>query len=280
MRRTMAAGRLCGVDLWRRGCPGRRHNAVSPGSSLLQEDTVDAPPLAATDGVIDRVSALVHGKTEDIKAVATDPEIEDALLQGARMLLTWVVPEGGWLQHAGAIVGFAFGQGANDKAGKPTPGATNRGLAWSVATLLRAYERHGRKRPKVMLQWEIAQVLAEEHGIQSDVVAHVGPDGEYLSTVGVMEHFAPTLFAEGVNAVALVAHPDHAVRCAKVVQQFKVTALGTPYLQRGVPWEQFAADRSGYDPKATQGWTTSRSRYISYELHIRGKMVHGKEIDF
>ena len=62
--------------------------------------------------------------------------------------------------EAGAIVGFAFAQGAPDGAdGPPTPGGTNRGLAWSVVQLLDAYARAGRPRPLVMVQWEIAQVL-------------------------------------------------------------------------------------------------------------------------
>ena len=52
--------------------------------------------------------------------------------------------------------------------------------------LLDAYARAGRPRPLVMVQWEIAQVLWEEHGVRADVSATVDAEGNYLSTYGVM----------------------------------------------------------------------------------------------
>ena len=150
-----------------------------------------------------------------------------------------------------------------------------------VATMLEEYASAGRPRPKVMVQWEIAQVLWEEHGIRADVSATVDAEGNYLSTYGVMEQLAVALDAAGIRTVALVAHPDHSVRCGKVVQHFNVTALGTPLLRgEGVPWERFGCDADGYDAKSTQPWTTKRSRYLLHELKNRPAMVIAGQVDF
>jgi hypothetical protein len=146
-----------------------------------------------------------------------------------------------------------------------------------------------------MLQWEIAQSLEEGYGIKADFVARVDADGNYLSTFGVMEQIAAVLPA--YSTVALVAHPDHAVRCGKVVQHFDMTALGTDHLQLrrdgggggagagaggagGVPWERFGCDVHGYSAKSIQPWTTSRANYLMHEIKNRPDMVIAGEIDF
>jgi len=232
-------------------------------------------------GPWEKVVSVVRAHARDLQAIDSGTETEAVLREGALMLSLWILPVGNYLRDAMAIVGFAFGQGPKNKHGSPTPGATNKGLAWTVVSLLKEYEQEGRPRPKVMLQWEIAQVLREEYGIQADVVAYVDASGNYLSTMGVMQQFVPRLAPMGIRTVAVVAHPDHAVRCGKVVQHFNYTALGTRYLlPGGVPWDKFGADIFGYDPASIQEWTVSQPTYIRYELSVRPKMALAGEIDF
>ena len=189
-------------------------------------------------------------------AAKTDAADTQALFRHATTMLTlWTVPVGDYVHEAGAIVGFAFAQGAPDGAdGPPTPGGTNRGLAWSVVQLMRTRAEGRAARDGA---GEIAQVLWEEHGVRADVSATVDAEGNYLSTYGVMAQLATALDDAGVRSVALVAHPDYAVRCGKVVQHFNVTAIGTAFLGEGggIPWE-FGCDADGYDAASTQPWTT------------------------
>ena len=101
---------------------------------------------------------------------------------------------------AHAIVGFAFGQGPprtsstrrrrTSSRTRPTPGGTNRGLAWSVAALLRKYRTLGLPRPTLCLQQEIADALgtdvvdpATDHFIPSQPA-----DGAYVDTAAVARH--------------------------------------------------------------------------------------------
>jgi hypothetical protein len=163
----------------------------------------------------------------------------------------------------------------------PTPGATNEALAWSVSALVKEFDAAGRTRPKIMLQWEIAQSLEETYGIKADFVARVDAEGNYLSTFGVMKQIAAKLPV--YSTVALVAHPDHAVRCGKVVQRFNMTASGTAHLQlKGgvVEWTQFGCDVHGYSVKSIQPWTTSRTNYLMHEIKNRPDMVIAGQIDF
>ena len=222
----------------------------------------------------------IFRRSPDLAALTDTADTERLFRHATTMLTLWRLPDGD-LAEAAAIVGFSFAQGPADDKGRPTPGGTNRALAWMVATMLEEYASAGRPRPKVMVQWEIAQVLWEEHGIRADVSATVDAEGNYLSTYGVMEQLAVALDAAGIRTVALVAHPDHGVRCGKVVQHFNVTALGTPLLRgEGVPWERFGCDADGYDAQSTQPWTTTRSRYLLHELKNRPAMVIAGQVDF
>ena len=70
--------------------------------------------------------------------------------------------------------------------------------------------------------------------------------------LAVQMMFLAHLF-QGIKTAAIVAHPDHAVRVAKVVQHFGVTAIGTPYLQQGgIAWTDFSCDELGYSNASTQ----------------------------
>ena len=260
------AGFLLGAAVGASGTALAQHHAAAPGcaicSYMVSEIFKRSPELAAKTDAADTQALFRHATT---------------------MLTLWTVPVGDYVHEAGAIVGFAFAQGAPDSAdGPPTPGGTNRGLAWSVVQLLDAYARAGRPRPLVMVQWEIAQVLWEEHGVRADVSATVDAEGNYLSTYGVMAQLATALDESGVRSVALVAHPDHAVRCGKVVQHFNVTAIGTAFLGEGggIPWDRFGCDADGYDAASTQPWTTGRARYLLHELKNRPAMVIAGQVDF
>ena len=259
-------GFLLGAAVGASGTALAQHHAAAPGcaicSYMVSEIFKRSPELAAKTDAADTQALFRHATT---------------------MLTLWTVPVGDFVHDAGAIVGFAFAQGAPDSAdGPPTPGGTNRGLAWSVVQLLDAYARAGRPRPLVMVQWEIAQVLWEEHGVRADVSATVDAEGNYLSTYGVMAQLATALDDAGVRSVALVAHPDHAVRCGKVVQHFNVTAIGTAFLGEGggIPWDRFGCDADGYDAASTQPWTTGRARYLLHELKNRPAMVIAGQVDF
>lgn len=141
----------------------------------------------------DELAAAIKSRASEINSIAGGGDgTKQLLMQAVLMLSLWQVPVGDYLNDATTIVGFAFAQGPSDQSGRPTPGQTNRGLAWSVAALVREFVAAGRPRPKIMLQWEIAQLLLETHGIKADVVATVDTSGNYLSTFGVMEQFAAT----------------------------------------------------------------------------------------
>ena len=126
------------------------------------------------------------------------------------------------------------------------------------------------------------QVLWEEYGVVANISATVDAEGNYLSTYGVMQQVVRALNVAEINTITLVAHPDHAVRCGKVVQHFNVTALGTNLLRAdgGIPWEQFGCDGGGYDAMSTQPWTTERVKYLMHELKVRPNMVSEGQIDF
>ena len=176
-----------------------------------------------------------------------------------------------------AIVGFAFGQGPprtstrrrrTSSRTQPTPGGTNRGLAWSVAALLRKYRALGLPRPALCLQQEIADALGTD--VVDPATDHVIPsqpaDGTYVDTVAVAQHAVARLGP--ASRVLVVAHPDHAPRCLLTLRQLGATPMRTRYLQPlggGIPWTRFGCDRRGYWRRSTQRWTRSRRRFLAHE---------------
>ena len=246
---------------------------------VLLTVTTSTPGVKADSNILSEMRAIISNHGSDIASVSDTPETGALMTQAALMISLWDVPPGDYLNDCGAIVGFSFGQGP-DKDGKPTPGNTNVGLAWSMAQMLNEYQAAGRERPLVMVQWEIADILKDVHGITADEVASVDADGNYLSTYGVMEQLAIALKRHEIDTVALVAHKDHAVRCGKVVQHFNVSALGTPYLSTAIPWDDFGCDQHGYWQLSAQPWTRSRSKYLMHEIWVRPRMVEQGQIDF
>ena len=182
---------------------------------------------------------------------------------------------------AHAIVGFAFGQGPPRTSStrrrrtysrtQPTPGGTNRGLAWSVAALLRKYRSLGLAHPVLCLQQEIADALATDvvDPATDLVIPSQLADGAYVDTAAVarqaVAHLGPT------SDVVVVAHPDHAPRCIRTLRQLGVTPVRTRYLQPrggGIPWTRFGCDRRGYWRRSTQRWTRSRRRFLAHEGQV------------
>ena len=187
---------------------------------------------------------------------------------------------------AHAIVGFAFGQGPprtsstrrrrTSSRTRPTPGGTNRGLAWSVAALLRKYRALGLPRPTLCLQQEIADALATD--VVDPATDYVIPsqpaDGAYVDTAAVarqaVARFGPA------SRVVVVAHPDHAPRCVRTLRQLGATPMRTRYLQPlggGIPWTRFGCDRRGYWRRSTQRWTRSRRRFLAHERRGRRGII-------
>ena len=155
---------------------------------LQQRDNACAAEEVATTTTkfASKISEILTSRAAEISQVADSPVTVDLMSQAALMMSLWVVPIGDYIHEATVLVGFAFAQGPLNAAGIPSPGGTNEGLAWSVASLIQEFAAAGKTRPKIMLQWEIAQVLFEKHGINADFVAKVDAEGNYLSTYGVM----------------------------------------------------------------------------------------------
>ena len=140
---------------------------------------------------------------------------------------------------AHAIVGFAFGQGPRTSTRRrrtsshtqPTPGGTNRNLAWSVAALLRTYRTLGLPRPALYLQQEIADALAPDvvDPATDHIILSQPANGAYVDTAAVarqaVAHLGPA------SRVVVVAHPDHAPRCIRTLLQLGATPVRTRYLQ-------------------------------------------------
>jgi len=159
-----------------------------------------------------------------------------------------------------AIVGFSFGQGLDG-----TPGGTNMALAWQAHRLRKA-------RPDVplILQWEIADAMNETYGVLADLVVRPKP-GIYLDTTDVAVAAYHELVRRGLGGVpvALVAHPDHALRCSLSLLQLGVKSLWAP--MRGAPIVDLGVDEYFYDNMSTQPWTRSREVYRAHELAVRPK---------
>ena len=116
----------------------------------------DQPVLSCA--VCSMMVSEIHRHSLDLSLVGDTPESEQLFLHATTMQSLWQVPVGDYVNEAKAIVGFSFAQGPVED-GTPTPGGTNRALAWSVVSLLEEYESAGREKPQVMVQWEIAQVF-------------------------------------------------------------------------------------------------------------------------
>ncbi len=151
------------------------------------------------------------------------------------------------LAHCQAILGQSFGgRSLTD------PGLTNYALA-GVAARLAA----GSSAP-LLLQWEIALALAEQRPMMT--VNHTVREhwaGEYLDTFEVLRQIAVVCRANGGKRVAIVAHPAHAWRVARVAARLGLDPVIVNTV--GVP----------YDPESIQPWTRSAWRFLPRELAAR-----------
>jgi hypothetical protein len=168
-----------------------------------------------------------------------------------------------------AIMCFAFGRGPNDSTHQPTPGGTNRALAWSVCALLRTYTKHHQPRPLVLAQHEIERALVGE--FDERVTAAVRGN---LDTCEVARRFAWELTNRSPRTtdVLVVAHPDHAARCAAAISTVGLRPVSTRYLRPtggGIPWLRYECNQCGYWRKSTQPWTRTRKVYLRHDLRAR-----------
>lgn len=141
------------------------------------------------------------------------------------------------------ILALSFGQGING-----TPGKSNEALAEIVKNLR---ERTGLL---LCLQWEIADCLRSIVDEPRDLVVRDHREkGKYLDTYEVIAQAWEFAKQRDIREAIIVAHPDHAPRCAGVAAKlgFDVVIANTA----SVP----------YDPESTQEWTRSREIFLERE---------------
>jgi len=164
------------------------------------------------------------------------------------------------LKETDAIFAFAFGQGEGTP---PSPGGSNEGLAEVCKQL---FDLSGNKLP-IYAQWEIADVLLENHQLESTYKAVI--KGKYLSTIGVLDQFIA--FNKDneldIKKVIVVAQRDHAFRVVKLVEKQSFNVIfGSNSFNPDKGWEQYNCDEWGYYNKSSQPWTISRGNFITHEL--------------
>jgi len=215
---------------------------------------------------------IVERHNKELLALEYDlPPVQQSLAAWTRLTSCWSPRSENVTEAASstvAIVGFSFGQGAN-----LSPGGTNRALAWQVAQL-----KHTNPGLKMVLQWEIADALQQEFKMTADLRISPLPDS-YLSTYGVAEQAAEYLAAHP-GTVSLVAHPDHALRCALNLLQPPIGVASVWPRMEGLPAAQYGVDDRYYDPLSAQAWCRNRSVYVPHELTSRASGVLAGEISF
>ena len=151
------------------------------------------------------------------------------------------------LANCQAILGQSFGLRS-----EADPGLSNAALAGVAARL--AVD----SKAPLLLQWEIADVLAEQRPAKTVYcVVREHWAGEYLDTFEVVRQMAVVCRANGWLRVAIVAHPAHAWRVARVAAWLGLdpAIVNTA----GVP----------YDPESIQSWTRSAWCFFPRELAAR-----------
>ena len=170
------------------------------------------------------------------------------------------------------VIGFSFG-----KCREPSSlNGTNGGLAWSVAALLRQFRKCKRIRPRLCLQQDIAEAFVNHGFGKLHANDHVIPsrtrDGQYVSTSMVYREAARLI--KDMHHVIVVAHPDHAPRCMRIIRESGHLPIRTRYLQPlggGIPWTRFGCDRRGYCQASTQPWTRTRRQFLQHEARLHTK---------
>ena len=158
------------------------------------------------------------------------------------------------------IIALSFGQGAND-----TPGDTNEGLAAIINDLYQG----AKNKPLILAQWEIADVLKGKYNINVACRAARDPNGDYLSTHGVLKQFRSYILNEGpdLSRFIVVAQADHAFRVRWMMQNLGY-ALPITYgpARPLVGWKEFNCAPLGYSNLSTQPWTHNRYTFLRNEL--------------
>ena len=178
--------------------------------------------------------------------------------------------------EADTVVAYSFGYrsatgrvsgetGLSETEELPEPGPINAMLADAVQAI-RAI------RPvRVYAQWEIADVLATNHGMKDVMPIRpvTGADGTktYLSTDGVAAAVvAQAGTAEALGRVAVVGHRDHVKRCILVSRRHGMTAAAA----REVPLPVH------YDPHSAQPWTRRRDVYLLSDVLAQLTMMRAR----
>lgn len=167
------------------------------------------------------------------------------------------------------IIGFSFG-----KCRKTSfPVGTNSGLAWSVAALLRQFKKYKKPKPILCLQQEIADAFVNHGFGKLNEVDHVimssRTNGKYVNTNMVFRE--AVRLVKNMHNVIVVAHPDHAPRCMRIVYEHGCIPIRTQYLQPlggGIPWIRFGCDRRGYYKDSRQPWTRTRRQFLHHETGL------------
>jgi hypothetical protein len=173
------------------------------------------------------------------------------------------------VQDASAIIAFSFGNRIADAATKATtPGPINARLAEAVHAIR---VRHD---VPVYAQWEIAQVLQENYGMDRvvSIAPEKGADGQviYLSTEGVakaaLRHAGSP---DGLRRAAVVGHRDHVKRCIRVARE---SGMAQAAAAHGI------ALPVDYDALSGQSWTRSRDLYLLSDMTAQLGMTRARLI--
>jgi hypothetical protein len=139
-------------------------------------------------------------------------------------------------KDAQVIIALSFGQGRNK-----TPGKSNEALARVIANLDDKYNL------PIVAQWEIADCISGRLSEPGDLVVREHREkGNYLDTYEVLVQAKIHCDKFGFAKAAIVAHPDHAPRCAAVAAK--------------IGFDVLIADTTDipYDPESIQDWTRSK----------------------
>lgn len=139
-----------------------------------------------------------------------------------------------------AILALSFGQGADGTSGK-----SNEALAKVVKKL------HEESDLPMFLQWEIADCITGLIDKGRDLVVRKHrAEGKYLDTYEVIAQAWEFAKKRGIRRAVIVAHPDHAFRCAAVAVKI------------GFDVEIANTAKVPYDPDSAQEWTRNRKFFI------------------
>jgi len=119
----------------------------------------------------------------------------------------------------------------------------------------------------------------KEFGMQLAEMGHRGEmQKHYLSTDGVARCFGALWEANPEllpRSVIVVAAPDHMARCVAIVRdRMRIEEVVCCPAECYPKWETCGClPVTGFDPKSTQSWTTSRHRFVEKEIYNRFSMA-------